>query len=273
MNKRGYFSNDNSQTYFRPDNYRSFGLKYEKKQVSVLNTGLLTAGLGFLYVALIGFLFEYLVFLPVLNGDTSSFGSGWSIALICASVGIIVGSIMSLIWSFRVYKASSTFALITIAIYTTASGIGLGALFAIIELLYQNGLGLIMSAFGLIAAIFLGSYLITKLISFKFSLTLTKIVMVASIVGSLLFIGMLIASFAITSLYAYRVLWIAMSAISIVLGIIFLVYNLWIAQSMDRLYMENELSKKMGLFIGFQILSNMIMLLFAILRIIALSKR
>ncbi|WP_129374570.1 Bax inhibitor-1/YccA family membrane protein [Malacoplasma penetrans] len=262
MNK-GYFASSNNNAY-HVEGYKTTKLKYNKKQMSVLNIGMLTAGLGFLYVAAIGFILEYAVFLPLGNEISQV------MLLSFASVGIIVGSIMSMIWAFRVHKASLAFGLITILIYTTAYGIGFGSLFAYLQQQFENqGLLLIMSVFGIVGLIFIGTFAVVKLMSLKAFVTFSKIVMVASIFGFIAMMGLIIASIFLVG-EAYRTIAIVVSVIGILMAVLFLAYDLWLAQNMDKFYVEEGMNAKMGLFIGFQILINLIMMLFYLLRLVAL---
>lgn len=263
MNK-GYFTSTNNN--YHVEGYKTTKLKYNKKQMSVLNIGMLTAGIGFLYLAALGFILEYTVFLQ-LNNEIAQVS-----LMSIASIGIIVGSIMSFIWAFRVQKASMAFGLITIFIYTTAYAIGFGSLFAYLQLIYNNeSLLLIMSVFGFVGLIFLATFAITKLMSLKFFVTFSKIVMVASIVGMISMIALIIASMFLMG-ESYRTVFIIVSVIGIIMSVLFLAYDLWLAQNMDKFYMEDDMNIKMGMFIGFQILMNLILLLFNLLRLLAYTK-
>lgn len=273
MNKNSYFdSPGNGSAQINVEGYKTSKLKYNKKQVSVMNIAMSTVGIGFIYLTALGFLLEYLVFLPMINNGENA--SAANILIGFASIGILVGSIMSLIWTFRINKASTAFAVSTVFIYTTAYAIGFGSLFSLIQ--YQsgvNGIPLIMSAFGIVGFIFLGTFAITKLISLKGFVTLSKIVLVSSIFGFVAMLGLIIASMFIFNSGTQRWVFVATIAISTILSILFLVYQLWCAQNMDKFYMDQESSFKMGLFVGFQILLNVTVLLFNILRLIAIFNR
>ena len=264
MNK-GYFSSTNGYSHI--EGYKTTKLKYNKKQASVMTVGMLTAGIGFLYLAALGFILEYTVFLNIDAQEAITTLSA------IASIGIIVGIILSLIWAFRIYKASLAFGITTIFIYTTSYAIGFASLFALLNYLYGNeSLLLIMSVFAFVAFIFIATCAVTKLMSLKSFITFTKIVSIASIIGLIsLVILMLVGSFVMGE--AYKTVFLICSAISIVLSVLFLAYDLWLAQNMDKFYMEDGLNVKVGLFIGFQILMNIVILIFNILRIFAISWR
>ena len=266
MNKNSYFESSNGGAQINVEGYKTTKLKYNKKQTSVMGVAMSTVGLGFLYLAALGFLLEYLVFLPNIKGES---GSAFSTVLLgLSTVGIIVGAIMSLIWTFRINKASMMFGIVTIFIYMSAYAIGFGSLFSYIQYTSGNdGIPLIMSAFGIVGFIFLGTFAVTKLISLKGFITLSKIVMISSIIGIISMIALSIASFFVFS-GTQKWIFLASTLISTFLSVLFLVYQLWCAQNMDKFYLDSETSSKMGLFIGFQILLNVTVLLFNMLRLI-----
>ena len=92
------------------------------------------------------------------------------------------------------------FGIVTIFIYMSAYAIGFGSLFSYIQYTSGNdGIPLIMSAFGIVGFIFLGTFAVTKLISLKGFITLSKIVMISSIIGIISMIALSIASFFVFS--------------------------------------------------------------------------
>ncbi|MDE6082492.1 MAG: hypothetical protein K2F52_01280 [Malacoplasma sp.] len=274
MNKKGYFASTGNNQYTQVEGYKTIKQKYDKKQISVLNVGMLTAGIGFLYVAALGFLLEYLVFNPLLQNI--SYGNDYLgtsyIVLTLAVVGLTIGSILSLVWSFRVYKASLAFAITTIFIYTTSYAVGFGSLFSYINWIY-DGLSLIMVAFALVGIIFLGTFAISKLLSIKSVVTLSKLIFASFGIALVAFLVILFWSLFGMSQEAYRVIILVTSGISCLLSVLLLAYNLWLAQNMDKFYLPNELNLKVGLYIGFQMLVNLMLLLWSILRIAAAAKR
>ncbi|MDE5545259.1 MAG: hypothetical protein K2I76_01460 [Malacoplasma sp.] len=274
MNKKGYFASTGNNQYTQVEGYKTIKQKYDKKQISVLNVGMLTAGIGFLYVAALGFLLEYLVFNPLLQNisyDNDYLGTSY-IVLTLAVVGLTIGSILSLVWSFRVYKASLAFAITTIFIYTTSYAVGFGSLFSYINWIY-DGLSLIMVAFALVGIIFLGTFAISKLLSIKSAITLSKLIFASFGIALVAFLVVLFWSLFGMSQEAYRVIILVTSGISCLLSVLLLAYNLWLAQNMDKFYLPNELNLKVGLYIGFQMLVNLMLLLWSILRIAAAAKR
>ena len=276
----GYFSspsdNNSQQMHYNVEGYKTIKQKYTKKQASVLTVSLLTAGIGFLYVAVLGLLLEYLVFNPILLNPDATIGqlTAANAILTIASVGIIIGIIMSFIWSFRLYKASLAFGIVTIFIYASSFAVGFGSLFSYIEAISdEKGLSIIMSAFGLVGVIFLGAFAVAKLLSIKGIITLTKLIIATSAIAFVAYLAFMIwALIGMQASYA-RTVSLIINGLFCLLSIFLLVSNIWKAQNMDKFYLPNELNAKMGLFIGFQILVSLITILYTILRIFAASSR
>lgn len=255
MNFSGYFGGAH-QSQIKQTNF-----KYSVKQMSVMTISLLTAGIGFLGTFLIGFLCQYLLSL-------SSNGIAESTLYTVSSIGILVGSILAIIWCFRVYKASTGFAIATILTYCISFGIGFGFLFYAID--FKS----ILFAFGVVGLIFLGTFIISKIISFKVALSLAKILIVSAIVAIVVilvsnlvvFYTNIFSSFE-TSIQTARITILITTIVSGLLSIGYLAWNLWLAQNMDQFAGDANLSKKIGMFIGFQILVNLIQLVMLILRL------
>lgn len=258
MNYKGVFSTSRT----RGEYAKSY--EYNKKQTKVLSTSMLTASLGFLAIFFIGFLSEYLIDQAINAGSVIDV----SALYIVSTIGILVGVILSLVWSFRLYNASLLFGSIVITIYCLSYGIGFGFLF------YALDLSEIMYAFATVAAIFLGTFLIAKVMSIKTALKLSKILFIATMVYLAAFFILLIVSFATTLIPgAYRTIILITTGISGFLSILYLTWSLWMAQNMDNFMNDEQLSRKMGLFIGFQILVNLIQLLILIIRLFLIFGR
>lgn len=275
MNNKGYFASTGNSQYSQVEGYKTIKQKYDKKQISVLNVGMLTAGIGFLYVAALGFLLEYVVFNPIL--ENAYYANNFNVAYIIltlAVIGLVIGSILSLVWSFRVYKASLAYAITTIFIYTTSYAVGFGSLFSYINFIFEfDGLTLIMAAFALVGIIFIGTFAISKLISIKSAVTLSKLIFASFGIALAAFLVILFWSLFGISEEAQRIILLVTGGISCLLSVLMLTYNLWLAQNMDKFYLPNELNLKVGLFIGFQMLVNLMLLLWSILRIMGAARR
>lgn len=248
MNYRGVFNTN--KTY----NQYETSYAYTKKQTSVLNTCMLTAGIGFTAIFLIGKLCQYLL------GNISYYDA--TMLQTVSSIGIIVGFVLSLIWCFRVHKASTLFALIVVSIYCISYGIGFGFLFVVLE--NQD----IMFAFLMVGAIFILTFFISKAISFKTGMKLTKIIIVTSIVSLIAFALSWIISIFAPSLIFNKTTFLITSGLSAVFSVLYLTWSLWQAQNMDNFIQDGDISKKIGLFFGFQILMNLVQLVLVILRLL-----
>ncbi len=258
MNYKGMFNNSHASY---SDYSSSFA--YSKKQASVLSTSMLTASIGFIAIFAIGMLCQYFL--------TSNNSTALSIDLLytISSIGILVGMVLSIIWCFRVYQASMGFALATIITYCISYGIGFGFLFVALELRE------IIFAFGMVGMIFLGTFLVAKGMSLKTALKLGKLVWISSIVAmfSFLIISMITLFTPIFSYGNARTIVLVTSGISGALSVMYLVWSMWSAQNMDNFIQDEQLSKKMGLFIGFQILVNLIQLVMVIIRLLLIFGR
>lgn len=254
--KRGMFhSQSNQKTWDK-------ATKYSKKQFTVLNTSMLVASIGFMSIFLIGFLIRYLISNEIIGVVSVS------TMIVFANIGIIVGTILSFVWCFRVYKASTFFALFTIILYCLSYGVGFGFLFYLLG--YQD----IMVAFLTVGLIFFGTFLISRVMSFKIAMKLGHIIFIASFVGMFVFLAMFLIGF-FTPIFSFGngIVYYVTIGLSGVLSILFLVYELWLAQNADKFISDSELSLKLGMFFGFQILVNLIQILFIIIRFLLLSRR
>lgn len=258
MNSRGVFNTTTPRSEYKTS------YAYNKKQASVLSTSMLTASIGFIAVFLIGFLSEYLLKLAADNGNAM----GIQAMSIVSTIGLLVGLILSIVWSFRLYKASTAFGITVISIYCISYGIGFGFLFYALNMLE------IISAFGMVGLIFLGTYLIAKAMSIKVAMKLGKFIFIASMVYMVsFFVLLMVLLFVPLSWTANVTIILITTGVSGLLSVLYLTWSLWMAQNMDNFISEEQLSKKMGLFIGFQILMNLVQLVFLILRLFAIFGR
>lgn len=264
-NFKGVFQNDlSSQSSYSYQNQRGVKTQFNKHQVSSLTRAMMVTGFGFLATFLIGILIEYLIDYSIKIGSITNINVLFSIT----AVGLIISFGLSIIWSFRVYKASTGFATTTIIVYCIANGVGFGSLFYLVE--YWE----IMMVFGVLGLIFLFTFGISKIISSKVVLSLMKIAFVATIVYLVfvLIVGLL-SGFGLLSFFSFGYSYLIIIAVSGLLSIFYLVYELWIIQNLDKFYLDNELTKKLSIFMGFQILMNLINLLWVFLRVFLLSRK
>ena len=249
MNFNGMFQNKKSYSSYD----KTF--EYNKKQTSVLNTSMFTASIGFLSIFAIGFLSQYM-----LENSTSYFQVE-TLNLI-STFGIMIGFVLSLVWAFRVYKASTLFALTTVTLYCVSYGIGFGFLF------YSLNQKEVLYIFAMVGAIFFGTFLVSKTLSIKAAMKLSKMLWIASLVAmvSYLFLSMFMFFSFYRSFTTNYAIFLVTTGISGVLSVLYLVWSLWMAQNMDSFMQDSEMSKKLGLFIGFQILMNLVQLVILIAR-------
>lgn len=257
MNYRGIYGSKPYSSY-------KANFQYDKKQMSIMATSMLTAGIGFVATFLVGILCEYLLQVAVKNNSAIAVDTLYMIS----GIMLVVGTILAIIWCFRMYTASTFFAVTTIVIYCLSYGIGFGFLF------YALDVASIIFAFGVVGIIFLATYLISKIVTIKAALTLAKILFISSIVAlivifasnMIIFYTNILGSYG-TAIKTAQITVAITTAITGVLSVLYLVWNLWCAQNMDQFIYDGNTSKKVGLFIGFQILINLVQLVMLILRL------
>lgn len=273
-NWKGVFQNDSSNQVGYPYQQKKSKVQYSKHQLSALTRAMMVTGFGFLATFVIGILTEFIAskiigFTTISNIDSISvndyfaYMNVYTNLIIATVIGLLVSVVLSLIWSFRVYKASTTFAAFTIAIYCLANGIGFGALFLLVD--YWQ----IMFAFGILGLIFLFTFGIAKIISFKTALNIMKVTAIATIVYLVFVVIVSLLSVFVLSTDTFNYLYLVIIAVSGLLSILYMVYELWLIQNLDKFYVEEELSRKLSIFMGFQVLVNLINLVWIILRLFA----
>lgn len=233
---------------------------YTKKQMSVLSTSMLTASIGFIATCLIGYLTQFVL---TQYGDSIATTSLY----IISSIGIIIGTVLSFVWTFRWQNASLAFGSSIIALYCICYGIGFGFLF------YSLELSDIIFAFGMVGLITLGSFIVSKVMSVKAAYKFSQMAFVIGIVGFvIILVCSMVAMFTPIVSTSFKTLFLITSIVSGIISIIYLIYSLWLAQNMDKFINDAQLSTKLGIFLGFNILVQIITLTLNMLRFIRYFK-
>lgn len=234
---------------------------YSKRQVSMLSNALFVAGIGFIFTALIGFLSAWLFQNNSIGGNTLYY---------LGTPLIFISLILSIVWQFRIEKASNFFMFSVVTIYCISNGIGFGSIFLALEMEQ------IMIAFGMTGFIFLGTFLVSKIMGSKAALNLGRILFISAIVyiiGSLVISLTSFFMIGISNRSYFNVLIIS----TIVGGLIsvgYLAYSLWIIQNMDKfLTNDDDLRKKYSVFFGFILLINLLSIVFRILQLMLVFDR
>lgn len=274
-NWRGVFQNDSSSQVGYPYQQKKTKVQYSKHQLSALTRAMMVTGFGFLATFVIGILTEFIAskiigFTTISSissiSDSYTYMNVYTNLTIATVIGLLVSVVLSLIWSFRVYKASTAFAALTVAIYCLANGIGFGALFLLVE--YWQ----IMFAFGILGLIFLFTFGIAKIISFKAALNIMKVAAIATVVYLVFVVIVSLLSAFVLSTGTFDYLYLVIIAVSGILSVLYMIYELWLIQNLDNFYVEEELSRKLSVFMGFQVLVNLINLVWVILRLFAIFR-
>lgn len=251
MNVNGVMSSSKEYNQYLKNFY------YNKKQLSVLQISILTAGIGFLATFLIALIAQQI---------DKHFPIGRTTLALLSTISIFTAFILAIIWNFRFYKTSTTYSIFTISLYCLAFGIGFGFLFNLLRL------SEIIYSFAVVSLILLITFLVSKVLSAKQAFKLGKFIFISSIVFLVVFFIYTIVAWFVGSTTRF---WLQtlVSGVSGILSILFLTYNLWLAQNMDNFLNENSLTKKLGIFIGFQILVNLLNLLMIVMRLLLSFRR
>lgn len=223
---------------------------YSPKQFKALNFSLLVAGVGFLLTFLVA-LIVYYTFPPSLNL------SNWFIG---AAVGLfLVGAVLEIVWNSKVYKAPAIFGISVIFLNILVYGVLFGLVFRFF------GITKIALPVLMVSLIFIAAFAISKLLSFKTILSFRRLVyLVFFIAGFLIMFFSLLYWFVLADKNILVFIDIVVNVVFGLLAVWGLLYNLWAAQQIDAIYANQKIAKKVALFIGFEILSNVLFLLFII---------
>ena len=234
---------------------------YSQKQTKALTTAMLVASIGFMVTCALGwglsFLWEHL--------DPFNFEPVYYQLIAISSVSLIATMILSIVWSFKWDKWSVGAGVGVISLYCLAESIGFSSLFVILEV------KALLSIFGLVGFMLLGTYGISKVVSAKGILTLTKLIFFLFgfyIIGSLL---LFMTGFFVNS--GFNTLWILMSFVGGLLSVFYLIYEFWMLQRMDEFFTDSEIKTKLAVFFGFQILIDLVSLVWQLARIFLLTNR
>ncbi|MEG0124197.1 MAG: Bax inhibitor-1 family protein [Malacoplasma sp.] len=241
---------------------------YSKLQVSMMSKALLVASIGLILTCLIGFLVAYIYSVnPV---------STFALEML-SSVFIIISLVCTFVWMAKLQNASNLLSFGTMAIYCIANGIGFGSLF------YMLNAQEVMILFGSVGVIFFGTWFISTLVSTKFMMSFGKFLMIATIIYFVFNIGLFLFNlFNVFGMrYAhpnasvgYQWIYLISSAVSGLLSIGYMAYNMNNIQKMDKfLDSTPELKNKYALFFGFMILMSLISIIWSLARILLFSRR
>lgn len=242
---------------------------YSQTQRSMVSTAMLTAGIGFLLTCLVGYLVSLLW--EKLNYGTYyeqvETASNLNTLYTISGIGIFVSMIMSLIWTFKINSASYGLAFTTMGIYCLSQGVGFGSLFYVFELRE------ILIVFGMVGFILIFCYSISKIITAKTAMTLGKIAFIGTI--GYLFGALILSliSLFVISPGTVRTIMLISTFLGGFLSVIYIIYVFWMLQRTNEFLQEDEtLRRKIAIFFGFQILVELICLIWRIASLILYFK-
>lgn len=243
--------------------------QYNKHQMSIMSWALSVAGFGLLAIGLIGFGFLELIKSASVNLEAAK---SLQIFVPIVSICSIVSFILCLVWCFKMQNASLTFQLLALITYCISTGFSLGGAFYYIEAPE------IIFAFAITGLAFFLTFFIAKIMSIKSIMNLGRITMILFFVYLILiFVSIILNAFSFipTIGQGYNSImnnWIytIITSVSGILTILFLIYNLWAIQNMDKFnnYLDSKQIRNIGMFFGLMILMNLIRILFFIIRML-----
>lgn len=242
--------------------------EYSQTQKSMVTTAMLTAGIGFLLTCGIGYLVS-LLWEKIGYGnyyDAYVAAQQLNTLYIVSSIGILVSMILSFVWMFKMSNASYGLAFTTISIYCLSQGVGFGSLFYVFDVRE------ILLIFGIIGFILFSMYAMSKVISAKTALTLGKISIYGFISYMIVVLILTLVSMFLTSGTLQTIMLVVTFAGGL-LSLIYLIYIFWALQRTNEFLQGDEtLRKKVAIFYGFQILIELIALVWRIASIILYFK-
>lgn len=274
QNNESLFIDDdsnNSSNYTTVNNHNSSFVKrqYNKHQMSIMSWALSVAGFGLLAIGLIGF-----GFLELIKSARDNLTSERILEVFLPIIAIcsILSFVLCIVWCFKMQNASLVFQLLTLVIYCISTGFSLGGMFYFVEAPE------IIFAFAITGLAFFLTFFIAKIMSVKAAISLGKITMILLLVYFVLMVISIIFSvFSIlpTIGQSYNSIinnWIytIITFVSGILTVLFLIYNLWTIQNMDKFNqnLESKQIRNIGMFFGLMILMNLIRILFFVIRMI-----
>lgn len=260
LSDSGYTTVNQNNTHFSKK-------QYSKHQMSIMSWALSVAGFGLLAIGLIGFGFLELIKKASTNLEAErALQIFVPIIVICS----VLSFVLCLIWVFKMQNASLFFQLFTLIVYCSSTGFSLSGMF-----FYLNAPEIIF-AFAITGLAFFLTFFIAKIMSLKTAISLGKIMMVLMIVYFVLIIISILTSFfsfipTIGTNYNSIInqwIYVIITFVSGILTVLFLLYNLWTIQNMDKFNsnLESKEIRNIGMFFGFMILMNLVRILFFVLR-------
>ena len=233
--------------------------KYSKNQLKLSSIAYLTTGLGLLTTFLVA-----LGFAVVFENATTEVRDNLSIV---ATFSLLLSLILSIVWQFRVMKAGMGFRLFTILIYCLANGIGFGSLFAVIDNTE------IVAAFGITAAVCAICYFVSRFLTEKAAMTLSKLIMVMFGVYFVIAITTFFSwTLGVQGGFTGNVLEIGIAVLVPMILLLAITFQMWNISRMDQFINDSEQSMAYGMFLGFMLLMMIIQITWQILRIISYFK-
>ncbi len=223
---------------------------YSQKQSKAITTSMLVAAIGFVATCVLGYAFSFLW--------ESMYGVINRLYII-SGIALLATLILSIVWTFKIDSWSIGAGIGVVSLYCLAESVGFSSLFVAFNVRE------ILIIFGLVGFILIGTYCVSRVVSAKGALTLWKVTWTLTIFY-------MIASLIVTlsTLFLKGISLQMMLIISFVgglLSVLYLVYEFWSIQRIDEFVEDSEMKTKLAIFYGFQILIDIIALIWRIARL------
>jgi len=243
------------------------GQIFVKKQSSVLSKALLVAGISFVVIFAFSYLLYFLLnkYLKNPNGDT--IGALYFVSIIC----LITTIVMSMVVSYRINKVKLATIISMICVYGIGNGIMFGILFYAIAQTNNIGSNVnmqgILFCFLIAGGIFGISGLIGTFLSMKFTLTLGKFLMIATLVFMAIYLVIVLYILFSGNNFDTKT-YLIVSGVWGLLLIGYIMYDFSIIKKSEAFMelLDSKTQTKFVFMFGFMLLVNLIAILWLIIR-------
>lgn len=250
---------------------------------SLLKRSFLLAGILFAIVCIIGFITKAIIDRTgALSDYYASTSSSWDTSFLTQSdesfkvvkiifgfggVCIIASAICSLVWVFRISKASKTFIVVNYTLFALAQGIGFGSLFIVFQATE------LLAIFGIAGGIFLAMGAIGFLI--KDGTKLLPFILIGFAVSVVLSLISTIMYF--TNVYSDNLI-LFITIFTGFMTCIYIMFDVWYIRRSGQFYEmqsinDSDMAFRLAAFFGFRLASDLVSLVWTVARLYLRSRR
>lgn len=264
------------------DNYQATVVNqqrvYTKKHSSLLANSLMITGIGFILMSVIAFCINSWLYNLLLEAvetqDPSEINSTSMILYVVAIVFLIISMIMTIFVSRKIQTVKAMTVIFSIIFFIIAYGIIFGFIFLGLQLDGFTLVDLVWS-FAIVGGIFAATGLIGWMLSLKATITLNRFVSIASIIFLVFVIVLWVSSIFTNALSGSPLINSIVWTFAGLLSIVYLMVDFArIKQSQVYISMlESDMQFKYALLFGFSLLSDLVILLMTVLRVMSALRR